>query len=129
MPKTKVAIIEDDLPILQLYRSKFEAAGYDVQTATDGQNGFDLLVSYQPNVILLDLMMPRVNGLELLDRIKHDDRINPDAVVVLTNVSYMEMAERMRGLPVTEYLVKANLTPNQVVTRVTEILAEQTAKK
>ena len=67
---SKIAIIEDDLAISQMYRFKFEAEGYDVETAENGRLGLELSKSMQPDVILLDLMMPEFDGFQVLDALQ-----------------------------------------------------------
>jgi DNA-binding response OmpR family regulator len=120
--KIKIAIIEDELPIVQMYRFKFESEGYQVETASDGVTGLELIKAFQPDIILMDLMMPNMTGLEVLQRL----RANPDTktvrVVVLTNNGDTETAKQLRQLDVTDYIIKADLTPKQVAERVTKIL-------
>src|SRR4051812_19448434 len=93
--KTKVAIIEDDMAIVQMYRTKFESEGYDVSTAPDGATGLELIDSFQPDIVLLDLMMPNMNGLEMLSKLRSQPNGREAKVVVLTNMGDTETATKV----------------------------------
>ena len=120
--KTKVAIIEDELPIVQMYRFKFENEGYEVETASDGVSGLELVNAFRPDIILMDLMMPNMSGLEMLRQLRSNPVTKGARVVVLTNNVGAETAKQLRELDVTDYIIKAELTPKQVAERVTKIL-------
>ncbi|OYW83889.1 hypothetical protein B7Z17_04945, partial [Candidatus Saccharibacteria bacterium 32-49-10] len=81
---TKIAIIEDDQVINQMYRMKFEAAGYDVAAASDGEAGIALVEKFNPDIILLDLQMPRMGGAEALEHIRARDESKKTPVIILT---------------------------------------------
>lgn len=114
----KIAIIEDDQIISQMYRMKFEAAGYEVQIADNGGTGIDLVKSFAPDIILLDLQMPKMNGVEALKTIRQNDWGRTVPVIVLTNTSEAESPNELKNLGVHSYIVKANLTPSQVLEQV-----------
>ena len=117
-----IAIIEDDLVISQMYRMKFEAEGFDVQTAVNGKLGVALVEKMHPDVILLDLRMPEMSGAEALAEIRKHDWGRDIPVLVLTNVGEEEAPSALHSLHVHSYIVKAELTPKQVVMRVKEAL-------
>ncbi|MEI6850684.1 MAG: response regulator [Candidatus Saccharibacteria bacterium] len=119
---TKIAIIEDDPVISQMYRTKFEADGFDVQMANNGERGVALVEKFLPDIILLDLQMPEMNGAEALEIIRKNDWGKNIPVIILTNMGEEESPKRIRELGIHSYIVKANLTPSQVVTRVKEAL-------
>lgn len=119
---TKIAIIEDDPVISQMYRMKFESDGFDVQLAHDGQQGVDLVQSFNPDIVLLDLQMPVMNGLEALEIIRKNPLGKTVPVIILTNVGVEEAPKELKALGVESYIVKANLTPRQVVQQVKEAL-------
>jgi len=119
---TKIAIIEDDPVISQMYRMKFEADGFDVQLANNGKNGVALVESYSPDLILLDLQMPEMDGTEALTIIRKNDWGKNIPVIILTNLGEEESPKAIRSLGIHSYIVKANLTPRQVVQRVKEAL-------
>lgn len=122
--KTKVAIIEDDMAIVQMYRTKFETEGYDVATAEDGATGLELIDSFQPDIILLDLMMPNMNGLDMLSRLRSQPNGRTAKVVVLTNMGDTETATKVYKMAADDYIVKAEMTPKQVAERVKALLAK-----
>jgi DNA-binding response OmpR family regulator len=119
---TKIAIIEDDTTINQMYRMKFEADGFDVQIADNGKRGVAMVESFQPDLILLDLQMPEMNGAEALEIIRKNDWGKDIPVIILTNLGEEESPKQLRGLGIHSYIVKADLTPRQVVSRAKEAL-------
>lgn len=122
--KTKVAIIEDDMAIVQMYRTKFENEGYDVETAGDGESGLELIESYEPDIILLDLMMPNMNGLDMLSKLRGQAGGRERKVVVLTNMGDTETATRVYKMAADDYIVKAEMTPKEVAERVKALLTK-----
>lgn len=121
---TKIAIIEDDPVINQMYRMKFEADGFNVEIASDGQRGVELVKEFQPDIILLDLQMPHMNGTEALAEIRRHDWGSDLPVLILTNLGKEEAPAELEKLGVANYIVKAELTPKQVVERVKETLGK-----
>ena len=119
---TKIAIIEDDSVISQMYRMKFEADGFDVQLANNGKLGVSLVESFGPDMILLDLQMPEMNGVDALKIIRKNTWGKNIPVIVLTNMGEEESPKELRALGIDSYIVKANLTPRQVVQRVKDAL-------
>jgi len=120
---TKIAIIEDDPTISQMYRMKFEADGFDVQLANDGERGVALVEAYMPDMILMDLQMPKMGGAEALAVIRKSQWGRDIPVIILTNLGEEEAPKGIRSLGIHSYIVKADLTPRQVVQRVKEALA------
>lgn len=119
---TKIAIIEDDPVISQMYRMKFEADGFDVQLAANGKLGVDLVESFKPDMILLDLQMPEMGGAEALGIIRKTEVGKNIPVIVLTNMGEEEAPKSIQSLGVISYIVKANLTPREVAAKVKETL-------
>ena len=118
---TKIAIIEDDPAINQMYRMKFEAAGFEVSTASDGELGVALVAKNKPDIILLDIQMPHMSGDQALAEIRKTNKTVP--VIILTNLGKEEAPASLKSLGVASYIVKAELTPSQVVERVKKTLA------
>jgi DNA-binding response OmpR family regulator len=119
---TKIAIIEDDPVINQMYRMKFEADGFEVQLADDGKRGIAMVEGFNPDIILLDLQMPNVDGEGALKEIRAHDWGKDIPVIILTNLGEEEAPKSLRALGIHSYIVKADLTPRQVVGRVKEAL-------
>jgi DNA-binding response OmpR family regulator len=123
-----IAIIEDDDAIAQMYKFKLEVCGYVVQLASNGVKGLELCKNFLPDLILLDIRMPEMDGDEMLERLRATDWGSSIRVIVLTNVSKDEAPMRLRLLSVSRYVVKAHYTPAQVVSVVREVLNEKIAK-
>ena len=120
----KIAIIEDDATISQMYRMKFEADGFDVRLASNDTIGVALVESFRPDVILLDIQMPEMDGAEALRRIRSHAWGKTIPVIVLTNLGEEEAPREMRSLGIQGYIVKANLTPRQVVAQVKSVITK-----
>lgn len=116
MSKIKIAVIEDDRPIHDMYMIKLQAAGFEARGATDGLSGLQLITDFKPDLVLLDLRMPHMTGQEMLRKLRDDG--DNSIVIVLTNLSQSEASLDMRLLKVEKYIVKAHYTPSQVVAEV-----------
>lgn len=118
-----IAIIEDDQAISQMYRIKFEAEGFEVETAENGTLGLELLEKMRPQIVLLDLMMPEMNGDEMLIKLRATDWGKDIPVIILTNMGEQEAPEAIKQLGVKRFIVKAEMTPRQVAEMVKNELA------
>jgi len=118
----KIAIIEDDQAISQMYRFKFEAEGFDAQTAENGKLGLELVQSMKPDIILLDLMMPEMTGDEVLEKLRASDWGKDIKVIILTNMGEQEIPPKVKELGVSGIILKANMTPRQVADLVKKTL-------
>ena len=121
----KVAILEDDLAIAQMYRIKLENSGYKVEVANDGANGLKMLEVFKPELLLLDLMLPEMNGDEVLHNVRKQPWGKKIKVIVLTNISKDEAPDDLVKLKVIDYVVKAEHTPTQVIEIVKSALAHK----
>ncbi len=121
---TKIAIIEDDQAISQMYRFKFEAEGYSVQTAENGKLGLELSENMKPDIILLDLMMPEMTGEQMLTAMRKTPWGKDIKVIILTNMGEQEIPEAIKHLNVSGVILKADMTPRQVA----ELVKKQLAK-
>lgn len=118
----KIAIIEDDQAISQMYRFKFEAEGFDAQTAENGKLGLELAQTMKPDIILLDLMMPEMTGDEVLEKLRASDWGKDIKVIILTNMGEQEIPPKVKELGVNGIILKANMTPRQVADLVKKTL-------
>ena len=119
----KIAIVEDDQAISQMYRIKFEAEGYEVETAENGKLGLALAQEMKPDIMLVDLMMPEMNGDEMLEKLRATDWGKKIKVIVLTNMGEQEAPDIIKSLDVRRFIVKAEMTPRQVAEMVKKELA------
>ena len=119
----RILIVEDDALIRRLYEQAFNADGYEVVTAANGEQGLSAVKSGAPTLILLDIMMPKVNGLELLEKIKADPKYQKIPVIMLTNMSGQEDAKTALKMGAVKYIVKGEHKPKEIVDMVKEILS------
>src|SRR4051794_12636965 len=105
----KIAIVEDDQAISQMYRLKFEAEGFNVETASNGRLGLELAESMKPDIILLDLMMPEMNGDEMLEKLRATNWGKDIKVIILTNMGEQEAPESVKRQNVRRFIVKAEM--------------------
>src|SRR3989337_3533026 len=122
----RILIVEDDTLIKRMYQQAFEFDGFKVDLASDGEDGLSKLKDNKPTVILLDIMMPKMNGLQFLEEIKSDPVNKNIPVVVLTNLSGTQDAQKALELGAVKYIVKSQYKPKQVVNMVKEIIAAYT---
>lgn len=122
----KAAIIEDDHDLQYIYKLKLEREGFEVVTASNGEEGLERVKAFMPDIILLDLMMPVMNGADMLAHMRSEEWGSDIRVVILTNISKDEAPQSLRFLHVDRYIVKAHHTPTQVVSVVKEILGKPT---
>lgn len=122
---SKIAIIEDDLPIADMYRLKLERLGDVVKIAHDGESGYKLVEKFKPDLILLDLLMPIMTGEDMLEKLRATDWGSKIRVIILTNISKDEAPSKLRLLNVDRYIVKAHYTPTQVMEIVNEVLGDK----
>lgn len=116
--KPKVLLIEDDPILVKMYKVKFESEGFEVLTADDGEQGLEMALSEGIDVIVLDIMMPKMSGIDLLTKLRKSPKGKKVIVIMLTNLSQQEEQEKALELGAVEYLVKANQTPSQVVEKI-----------
>jgi len=119
-----ILIIEDDPILSKMYTEKFTTEGFNVITALDGESGLEMAVSNKIDIILLDVMLPRVSGIDLLKKLRDHETGKNTLVVVLTNLADPEEKKRALDLGVKDYLVKAMQNPAQVVDKIKERIGE-----
>ncbi|PIS40663.1 MAG: response regulator [Candidatus Kerfeldbacteria bacterium CG08_land_8_20_14_0_20_43_14] len=124
MPKSKpvVALIEDDLMIGEMYKAKFAKNGFEIQIATDGAAGLELVKKIKPDIILLDIIMPKLDGFEVLKQLRGNPDFKKTPVVMLTNLGQEEDMKKGRDLGATDYFVKTNFIPSAIVDKVKSLL-------
>ncbi|HET8670796.1 MAG TPA: response regulator [Candidatus Saccharimonadales bacterium] len=118
----KVAVVEDDHDLQYLYQLKLEREGFEVAVASNGKEGLELVKKLQPDLVLLDLMMPIMSGAEMLAEMRSQPWGSQARVIILTNISRDEAPQALRFLHVDRYIVKAHHTPAQIVGVVQEVL-------
>ena len=122
-PSPKVLIIDDDPFIADMYVIKFKDEHFDVATAPNGKEGLKKIKEFDPDIILIDVVMPGMDGFHVLEELKKQGG-KPQRIIMLTNLGQKEDVERGIGLGATDYMVKAHFTPSEVVERVRGLLSQ-----
>ena len=120
----KILIIEDDPFLSLIYTTKFEEAGFEVSLAKDGSLGLQKVKEDRPSLLLLDIVMPNIDGFEFLRILKSERDTKDIPVVILSNLGEQEDVEKGRALGAEAYIIKAHYTPTEVVAKVKEILSK-----
>jgi len=118
--RKRILIVEDDLFIRELYQKQLEMAGYNVDVAVDGLEGREKVLTNNYNLALLDIMLPRMNGLELLELIKKEPTKKDIPVIILSNLGQDSVVEKGLSLGAINYLVKADITPMEMLNVIQE---------
>lgn len=121
--KATVLIIEDDALLLKMYKNFLELEGFQVITAEDGKTGLKCALDGKANIILLDIMLPKLSGLNLLTQLRQHPKGKNIPVLVLSNLGETKTAKKALDLGAKEFLLKVNLTPKQVATKINQYLA------
>lgn len=118
----KILIIEDEEHLREMYKIKFVLEGFEVITAKDGEKGLALAKSEKPDLVLLDIIMPKINGFEVLEKIREDKSTKKMHVYILSNLGQDDEIERSKELGADGFFVKANLTPTQLAEKIKKII-------
>lgn len=124
-----IFLVDDDPLLVRMYQKKLELDGHKVKTAPNGEEAVQGISSSKPDLVLLDVMMPKMNGIEVLTKLKQDEGTKSIPVVMLTNVSSRDAnTDKALELGAVAYLVKSNYTPKEVVQKVKELLKASTSE-
>ncbi len=118
--EVRVLFVEDDTDLADMYRLKLERDGYTVQVAGDGEQALALLEEDLPDLIFLDVRLPRMDGLTFLERLRAEPRTRGIPVVIVSNYSEEELVQRGLQLGALEYLIKSQTTPSRLASGVPE---------
>ena len=118
----KVLIVDDDPFILDMYVLKFKESGFQVESAQDGKSGLKKVKDTHPDIVLLDVVMPAMDGFDVLQELKKNFPPPLPKIVLLTNLGQKEDVERGMQLGADDYIIKAHFTPSEVVDKVKKIL-------
>lgn len=123
--KKKILLVEDDMALSAVYRSRLEIEGFDVREANNGEDALSATVEYRPDLILLDVMMPKISGFDVLDILRNTPETANVRIIMLTALSQPKDRERAESLGVDDYLVKSQVVIGDVVARVKHHLGIQ----
>ena len=118
-----ILLIEDDPLLIDIYSTKLKESGFEVTVAEDGEKGLKSLEGTMPDLVLLDIVLPKQNGWEVLSKIRQNDRFKDLKVVLLSNLGQKEEIEKGLSLGADRYLIKAHFTPTQVVQEIQKLQA------
>lgn len=123
MDKRKILIVEDDIFIRDIYKVRFEQEGFDVMLAENGLAALQKMnQGAEPEIILLDIIMPGMDGVEVLKKLKADEKWKEIPIIMLTNISERDKVNEAMELGVKDYLIKSHFTPSEVVQKVNVLL-------
>jgi DNA-binding response OmpR family regulator len=121
MAKT-ILIVEDDKFLRELITQKLAKEGYDTLMAIDGEEGIKKIKEGKPDLVLLDLILPGIDGFEVLSRMKEDENLAKIPVIILSNLGQREEVERGLKLGANDYMIKAHFTPREIIDKIKTIL-------
>lgn len=124
----KILLIEDDKFLRELIIQKLGKEGYDVAEAVEGESGIAKMKEEKPDLVLLDLILPGIDGFEVLSRMKKDSELSPVPVVILSNLGQRDDVQKGIDLGAEDYLIKAHFTPGEIVEKIREVLEQQRKK-
>lgn len=122
--RKKILLVDDDPFILDMYVLKFKERNFEIITATDGKTGLEKIRHDKPDVVLLDIVMPALDGFDVLQELKKQKPDHPMKIILLTNLGQKEDVERGMSLGADDYIIKAHFTPSEVVDKVNSLLAK-----
>jgi len=121
MAKT-ILIVEDDKFLRELIAQKLTKEGYEVSEAIDGEEGIKKIQEEKPNLVLLDLILPGIDGFEVLSKMKEDQALVQIPVIILSNLGQKEDVEKGLKLGAVDYLIKAHFTPGEILDKIKAVL-------
>ena len=116
--KKKILLVEDDQALANVYKARLDIEGFETQWVGNGEDALSSAISYKPDLILLDAMMPKISGFDVLDILRNTPETNNIHVIMLTALSQPKDKERAESLGVDDYLVKSQVVIGDVVDRV-----------
>jgi len=122
----KILLVDDDEFLLDMYSVKFKEAGFEIEIASSGEAALEKIRKGTYDAILLDIIMPVLDGFEVLQQMKKENLLSKSVVVVLSNLGQKEDIERGMYLGANDYIIKAHFTPREVVEKIKQHLSEKT---
>ena len=126
--ESKIILVEDDKMLADMYITKFSKEGLEVMRADDGEKGLAMIKEKKPDLVLLDIIMPKLDGFAVLKEIKKDKELADTHVLLLTNLGQSEDVDKGKKLGADDYFIKANHTPAEIVEKVKYILTKKIQK-
>ena len=127
MQKNKILLVEDDTTLAQVYKSRLEIEGFDVRHVANGEDALAAALDFRPDLVLLDAMMPKINGFDVLDILRNTPETTNVMIIMLTALSQPKDKQRAEQLGADDYLVKSQVVISDVVDRIKYHLGLQTS--
>jgi len=122
--KKKILIIEDEELLLNLLQRKLTIVGYEVSTAKDGEAGLIKMKETEPDLILLDIVMPKLGGFEVMEKMLKDEKLKDIPVIIISNSGQPVEIERAKELGVKDWLIKTEFDPQEVIDKVVKVIGK-----
>lgn len=126
--KKKILLVEDDAGLANVYQTRLEAEGFDVRHVDNGELALPAIMEYRPDLVVLDVMMPKINGFDVLDLIRTTPETMSMRVIMMTALSQAKDKERAEKLGADDYLVKSQVVISDVVNRIKHHLESDSSK-
>jgi CheY-like chemotaxis protein len=124
----KILIVEDDVILSDLYTNTFSFAGFETEAARNGIEGLEKAKQVHPDIIFLDIMMPKMNGLDMIDKLKEDESVKNIPVIILSNFSDEKLAKEALAKGALAYVIKSEYEPKQVIEMAKKWLEQKPAE-
>lgn len=121
----KILVVEDDKFLRDLITQKLAREGYDVVSAVDGEDGIIKVKEHKPDIVLLDLILPGIDGFEVLAKIKEDEELSDIPVIILSNLGQRDDVDRGIKLGATDFLIKAHFTPSEIIEKIEAVMKDK----
>lgn len=121
---SKILIIEDDKFLRELISRKLTKEGYDIEEAIDGEQGVKKVLEVKPDLVLLDLILPGMNGFEVLEKVKDNPKVSKIPIIILSNLGQKDEVEKGLKLGAIDFLIKAHFTPEEIVDKIKTVLTK-----
>ncbi len=118
----KILVVEDDKFLRELISRKLSDEGFEISQAVDGEDGIEKIKQVKPDLVLLDLILPSIDGFEVLSRIKEDPSVASIPVIILSNLGQKEEIEKGLSLGAVDFLIKAHFTPGEIIDKIKTLL-------
>jgi len=125
LPKTRILLVDDNPTLLDMYKERLEAGGYEVVTASNGQEALSKAVEYLPQCMLLDIMMPKINGFDVLENIRSNNETKNIPVIMLS--ALVQDSNKEKGIKegADDYIVKSETIPGEVITKIENVIKKR----
>ena len=122
--KKRILLVEDDEFLAELYATKLNLEGFEVSLATDGEKGLKMAKEKDPHLVLLDIVLPKMDGFEVLRQLKLDKSTKGIPIILLTNLSQKDEVDRGLSLGADDYLIKAHFMPSEVIKKIKQVIGK-----